>query len=158
MTSSRWIDTQGTLEVPILLTNTMNVGCVMDGVVAYMLERQPDIGITDAVVVPTVAKCNDARLDDVRGPRLDPRHGSGDLFLAFSTANRVPHRAQKRSYRICIVADGDLNPIFRAAQEATAEATVDALKIETTTWVATATPPRRFRSIGSSGSSRSTVG
>ena len=43
MTGSIWIDTQGALEVPILMTNTMNVGRVMDGVVAYMLKRYPDV-------------------------------------------------------------------------------------------------------------------
>jgi len=255
MTGSLWIDTQGALEVPILLTNTMNVGRVMDGVVAYMLERYPDIGITDDVVVPTVAECNDARLNDARGIHVsirdairaietaqagivaegavgagtgmtafdfkagigtasrvlaaeqggytvgvlvnanmdtranlrvdgvpvglelgdDPaardedgsiviaiatdapldhlklkrlaskaslglartgaisRHGSGDLFLAFSTANRVPHRAQERTYQIRVVADNHLNPIFQAAQEATEEAILNALTMATTT-------------------------
>jgi len=255
MTGSLWIDTQGALEVPILLTNTMNVGRVMDGVVAYMLERYPDIGITDDVVVPTVAECNDARLNDARGVhvsirdtiraietaqagivaegavgagtgmtafdfkggigtssrrlakddggytvgvlvnanmdtranlRIDgvpvgrelhdvpaareedgsiviaiatdapldhlklrrlaskaslglartgaiSRHGSGDLFLAFSTANRVPHRAPERTYPIRVVADNHLNPIFQAAQEATEEAILNALTMATTT-------------------------
>src|SRR5262249_23920514 len=58
MTGSIWIDTQGALEVPILLTNTMNIGRVMDGVVDYMLKRYPDIGIGDDVVAPTVAECD----------------------------------------------------------------------------------------------------
>jgi len=67
MTGSIWIETQGALEVPILLTNTMNVGRVMDGVVAYMMKHYPDIGIGDDVVVPTVAECDDSTLNDARG-------------------------------------------------------------------------------------------
>ncbi len=67
MTGNIWIETQGALEVPILLTNTMNVGRVMDGVVAYMLKHYPDIGINDDVVAPTVAECNDSTLNDARG-------------------------------------------------------------------------------------------
>ena len=254
MTGSIWIETQGALEVPILLTNTMNVGRVMDGVVAYMLKRYPDIGIGDDVVVPTVAECDDSTLNDARGIhvsiedtlraiesanggavaegavgagtgmmafdfkagigtssrvladedggytvgvlvnsnmdtrknlRVDgapvgreigdrlpvrgqdgsiviaiatdapldhlklkrlaskaslglartgavSRHGSGDLFIAFSTANRVPHRPKERSYAMRIVADDHLNPIFQAAQEATEEAILNALTMATT--------------------------
>src|SRR3989449_11155575 len=67
MTGSIWIDTQGALEVPVLLTNTMNIGRVMDGVVAYMLRRYPEIGISDDVVAPTVAECDDSTLNDARG-------------------------------------------------------------------------------------------
>jgi D-aminopeptidase len=67
MTGSIWIDTQGALEVPILLTNTMNVGRVMDGVVAYMMKHYPGIGVDDDVVAPTVAECDDSTLNDARG-------------------------------------------------------------------------------------------
>jgi D-aminopeptidase len=255
MTGSIWIETQGALEVPILLTNTMNVGRVMDGVVAYMMKRYPDIGIGDDVVAPTVAECDDSTLNDARGIhvsiedtvraienakggavaegavgagmgmmafdfkggigtssrvlaeadggytvgvlvnsnmdtrknlRVDgvpvgreigdgqpirgqdgsiviviatdapldhlklkrlaskaslglartgaiSRHGSGDLFIAFSTANRVPHYPKERTYTMRVVADAHLNPIFQAAQEATEEAILNALTMATTT-------------------------
>ncbi|HLG43659.1 MAG TPA: P1 family peptidase, partial [Nitrospirales bacterium] len=86
MTGSIWIETQGALEVPILLTNTMNVGRVMDGVVAYMLKRYPDIGIGDDVVAPTVAECNDSTLNDARG-----RHVSvDDTVRAIESASAGP--------------------------------------------------------------------
>jgi D-aminopeptidase len=255
MTGSIWIETQGALEVPILLTNTMNVGRVMDGVVAYMMKRYPDIGISDDVVAPTVAECDDSTLNDARGIhvsiedtvraienatggavaegavgagmgmmafdfkggigtssrvlseadggytvgvlvnsnmdtrtnlRVDgvpvgreigegqptrgqdgsiviviatdapldhlklkrlaskaslglartgaiSRHGSGDLFIAFSTANRVPHYPKERTYTMRVVADAHLNPIFEAAQDATEEAILNALTMATTT-------------------------
>ena len=255
MTGSIWIETQGALEVPILLTNTMNIGRVMDGVVAYMMKRYPDIGIGDDVVAPTVAECDDSTLNDARGihvsiedtlraiesatsgpvgegavgagtgmisfgfkggigtssrvlpkeqggytvgvlvnanmdtrsnllvdgvpvgreiaDRLPTReqdgsiiiviatdapldhlklkrlaskasiglartgarsyHGSGDIFIAFSTGNRVPHYPQERTYTMRVVADAHLNPIFVAAEEATEEAILNALTMATTT-------------------------
>ena len=254
MTGSIWIQTQGALEVPILLTNTMNVGRVMDGVVAYMLKHYPDVGIGDGVVAPTVAECDDSTLNDARGvhvsiedtvraiesarggpvgegavgagtgmmafdfkagigtssrvlpadqggytvgalvnANMDERrnllvggvpvgreitdrmptkgqegsivvvlatdapldhlklerlaskaslglartgarshHGSGDLFIAFSTANRVPHYPKERTYTLRVVADAHLDPIFEAAQEATEEAILNALTMATT--------------------------
>jgi D-aminopeptidase len=255
MTGSIWIDTQGALEVPILLTNTMNIGRVMDGVVQYMLKRYPDIGIGDDVVAPTVAECDDSTLNDARGlhvsaedtvraieearegpvaegavgagtgmmsyqfkggigtasrvlpkedggftvgvlvnanmgrradlsvdgvpvgreiPERMPKesvdgsiiivvatdapldhlklkrlaskaglglartgtisnHGSGDIFLAFSTGNRVPHYPKPLTYTLTVVADDHLDPIFRAAEEATEEAILNALTMATTT-------------------------
>lgn len=295
MTGSIWIDTQGALEVPILLTNTMNIGRVMDGVVAYMLKRYPDIGIGDDVVAPTVAECDDSTLNDARGlhvspddtvraieeakegpvaegavgagtgmisyefkggigtasrvlskddggwtvgalvnanmgrradltvngvpvgremsdlmpreavarfgvvppavrppgagttagtmtppdaamaPAMDLRaqvadgsiiiviatdapldhlklrrlaskaglglartgtissHGSGDIFVAFSTGNRVPHYPKPLTYTLTVVPDDHLDPLFRAAEEATEEAILNALTMATTT-------------------------
>ena len=255
MTGSIWIETQGALEVPILLTNTMNIGKVMDGVVAYMLKKYPDIGIGDDVVAPTVAECDDSTLNDARGrhvsvedtvraiesasegpvaegavgagtgmisyefkggigtasrvlraedggwtvgvlvnanmgrrreltvagvpvgreiPDLMPReavdgsiiivvatdapldhlklrrlaskasmglartgttssHGSGDIFLAFSTGNRVPHYAKPLTYTLTVVPDSHLNPLFEAVGEATEEAILNALAMATTT-------------------------
>jgi D-aminopeptidase len=234
----------------------MNVGRVMDGVVAYMMKRYPDIGIGDDVVTPTVAECDDSAFNDARGihvsiedtvraiesakggpvdegtvgagtgmmafgfksgigtssrvlpeeqggytvgvlvnsnmwdHREDLRfdgvpvgreiveakpargkdgsiviaiatdapldhlklkrlaskaslglartgatssHGSGDLFIAFSTANRVPHNSKERTFTMRIVADAHLDPIFRAVQDATEEAILNALTMATTT-------------------------
>ena len=255
MTGSIWIETQGALEVPILLTNTMNIGKVMDGVVAYMLKKYPDIGIGDDVVAPTVAECDDSSLNDSRGrhvsvedtvraiesaregpveegavgagtgmisyefkggigtasrvlPAADggwtvgvlvnanmgrrreltvagvpvgreitnlmpleavdgsiiivvatdapldhlklrrlaskaslglartgtiSSHGSGDIFLAFSTGNRVPHYAKPLTYTLKVVPDSHLNPLFEATEEATEEAILNSLAMATTT-------------------------
>lgn len=256
MTGSIWVDTQGALEVPVLLTSTMNVGRVMDGVVAYMMKHYPDVGIGDDVVAPTVAECNDSLLNDARGIHVSiahtvraieeakdgpveegavgagtgmtayqfkagigtasrvlaeeeggwtvgvlvnanmdgggrerllvdgvpvgreiadlmpkesrngsiiivvatdapldhlklqrlaskasiglartgtiSEHGSGDIFLAFSTGNRIPHYPKPLTYTMTVVADQHLDPIFRAAQEATEEAILNALTTATT--------------------------
>jgi D-aminopeptidase len=255
MTGSIWINTQGALEVPILITNTMNVGRVMDGVVAWMLKRYPDVGIGDDVVAPTVAECDDSTLNDARGLHVSPEdavraietasegpvregavgagtgmiayqfkggigtasrvlpkdkggftvgalvnanmgrrheltvagvpvgreitdltveepsagsiivvlatdapldhlklqrlaskaslglartgtisnHGSGDIFIAFSTGNRVPHYPEPITYTLRVVADAHLDPLFEAAQEAVEEAILNALTMATTT-------------------------
>ena len=272
MTGSIWIDTQGALEVPVLMTNTMNIGRVMDGVVAYMLKRYPDIGIGDDVVAPTVAECDDSTLNDARGLHVSAEdaaraiesagtgpvaegavgagtgmisyqfkggigtasralaqedggfmvgvlvnanmgrrrellvagvpvgreigdlmptvkrdevagargesarrpevndgsiivviatdapldhlklrrlaskaslglartgaishHGSGDIFLAFSTGNRVPHYPKPLTYTLTVVPDDHLDPLFEAAEEATEEAILNALTMATTT-------------------------
>lgn len=255
MTGSIWIDTQGALEVPFLLTNTMNVGRVMQGVVAYMLKRYPKIGISDDVVAPAVAECDDSTLNDARGTHVSPgdavraiesasdgpvpegdvgagtgmtafefkggigtasrvlepeeggwtvgvlvnaniglredfvvagvpvgreitdlmpkeavegsiiiviatdapldhlklkrlaskaalglartgatsHHGSGDIFLAFSTGNRVPHYPKPLTYTMTVVADSHLDPIFEAAEEAVEEAILNALTAAHTT-------------------------
>lgn len=255
MTGSHWIATQGALEVPIVLTNTMSVGAAMDGVVRWMLAKYPAIGDTDDVVTPTVAECDDSTLNDARGlfvssatvkEALDSaaggpveegavgagtgmisfdfkggigtasrvldrgeggwtvgalvntnmaaredllvggvpvgreiqdlmpveaqdgsiivvlatdapldhhklsrlaaraglglartgataRHGSGDIFLAFSTADRVPHRPEDRTYRLTVVSDNHLDPLFEAAIEAVEEAILNALAKASTT-------------------------
>src|SRR2546425_2869174 len=86
MTGSIWIDTQGALEVPVLMTNTMNIGRVMDGVVAYMLKRYPDIGIGDDVVAPTVAECDDSTLNDARGLHVSAE----DAARAIESASAGP--------------------------------------------------------------------
>jgi len=50
-------------------------------------------------------------------------HGSGEIFIAFATAGRVPRGEPRRAG----IPDGALDPIFAAAVEATEEAVVNAL-------------------------------
>lgn len=254
LTGAHWIETQGALEVPILLTNTMNTGRVADGVIDYMVKKHPKIGIADDVVIPVVAECDDSTLNDAQGrhakaadavraiegaaggpvaegavgagtgmiayefkagigtasrvlskeeggyvvgalvnanmgrreeltvagvpvgreiPELPikasegsiiaviatdapldalklkrlaargslglartgatARHGSGDLFLAFSTGNRIPHYPKDFPYSLAVVDDNHLNPLFEAAAEAVEEAILNALTAAKTT-------------------------
>ncbi|WP_438480560.1 DmpA family aminopeptidase [Oleiharenicola lentus] len=51
--------------------------------------------------------------------------GSGDLFLAFSTANPVPERGKPGAVQL--LATEDLSPLFTAVVQATEEAIVNAL-------------------------------
>ncbi|MSU47323.1 MAG: S58 family peptidase [Lacunisphaera sp.] len=52
--------------------------------------------------------------------------GSGDLFLAFSTANTVPV-GQKKPGTVQLLATDDVSPLFAAVVQATEEAIVNAL-------------------------------
>lgn len=56
------IDELGTLETPILLTNTLSVGTVSTALVRHLIQENPDL----ASVNPVVAECNDGPLSDIR--------------------------------------------------------------------------------------------
>ena len=61
------IEELGTLETPILFTNTLSVGTVETALVKYMLDKNPDICETTGSVNPVVCECNDGGLNDIRG-------------------------------------------------------------------------------------------
>lgn len=65
----------GTIETPIILTNTLNVPRAADAVLTYMLAQNPRIG-TDAhgTVNPVVGECNDGFLNDIRGRHVTEAH------------------------------------------------------------------------------------
>jgi D-aminopeptidase len=54
-------------------------------------------------------------------------HGSGEIVLAFSTANKIPRTTQKLVYHLRVLVDQRLNPIYEAAIEATEEAILNSL-------------------------------
>ncbi len=54
-------------------------------------------------------------------------NGSGDIVLAFTTANRVPHDAERDLIDHRILAEGRIDRLFQAAAEGTQEAVLDAL-------------------------------
>lgn len=60
------IDELGTIETPIILTNTLNVGGVSDGLVKYMLANNKEICTTCGTVNPVVMECNDGKLNNIR--------------------------------------------------------------------------------------------
>ena len=64
------INQAGWIESPILLTNTLSVGAVHDGVVRYIIKRYPD----DNIVLPIVAECYDGGLNDISGLHVKPEH------------------------------------------------------------------------------------
>ncbi len=67
MTGAHWVDQSGFLEVPVVLTNTLNVGRVDDGVVSWMIAKHPQIGVRDDVPLPVVAECDDQGINDIQG-------------------------------------------------------------------------------------------
>lgn len=72
----------GTLETPILLTNTLSVGTVSTALVEHMLAQNEDIGATTGTVNPVVMECNDGYLSDIRGMHVTKGHA----FQAISAA------------------------------------------------------------------------
>ena len=64
----------GTLETPIILTNTLNVGTAFSAVVRYSLEKNKDIGVKTGTVNPVICECNDGQLSDIRGMHIAEEH------------------------------------------------------------------------------------
>ena len=54
-------------------------------------------------------------------------HGSGEIVLAFSTANKIPRTTHKLVYHLKVLVDDRLNPVYEAAIEATEEAILNSL-------------------------------
>lgn len=77
MTGSLWVNEAGFLETPIVVTDSLSVGRVDDGVVSWMIKHNPQIGNQEDVPLPVVAEVNDAFLNDQQG-----RHNTPDDVIA----------------------------------------------------------------------------
>lgn len=86
LTGTHWINEAGWLEVPILLTSTMSVPRVADGLLTWMLDKYPAIGLGDDVVLPVVGECDDGWLNNQRGRHVRPE----DAVLALNNAKSGP--------------------------------------------------------------------
>ncbi|WNG26089.1 P1 family peptidase [Cystobacter fuscus] len=58
-------------------------------------------------------------------------HGSGEIVVGFSTANIIPRRTQKMVYKLKILLDQRLDPLYEAVMEATEEAILNAMCMAT---------------------------
>lgn len=67
MTGAHWVDQAGFLEVPIVLTDTLDVGRADDGVVSWLIKQHPGIGMREDVPLPVVAECDDQGINDIQG-------------------------------------------------------------------------------------------
>ena len=54
-------------------------------------------------------------------------HGSGEVFLGFTTANRVPHSAERTFIPMTVLHEDSIDLVFRAMAEATEEAVLDSM-------------------------------
>ncbi|WP_181350289.1 P1 family peptidase [Thalassobacillus sp. CUG 92003] len=79
------INELGTLETPIVLTNTLSIGTASDALIEYMLEHNPEIGRTTGTVNPIIGECNDMLLNDVRARAITKNH----VFQALQNATTV---------------------------------------------------------------------
>lgn len=73
----------GTLETPIALTNTLNVGLVHDAMVEHMCREAEKRGYAITSVNPVVCECNDASLNDIRHRAI----GQEEVFQAIESAD-----------------------------------------------------------------------
>lgn len=80
------VEELGELESPIALTNTLNVGKVMDAMVGYMLARPGNQRVRSVNVV--VGETNDGGLNDIRGRHVTAGHVLE--ALARASAETVP--------------------------------------------------------------------
>lgn len=64
----------GTLETPILLTNTLSAFRAADALISCMLEQNPEIGISTGTINPVVGECNDGFLNDIQGRHVTEAH------------------------------------------------------------------------------------
>ena len=76
------VEELGVLETPILLTGTLNVPRVADGLISWILRQNPDV----LSVNPVVGECNDGYLNDIRGRHVREEH----VFAAIDGATGGP--------------------------------------------------------------------
>ena len=77
------VEELGTLETPIALTNTLNVGLVHDAMVEYMCRQAEERGYAIRSVNPIVCECNDGFLNDIRHRAV----GAEEVFSAIRSAD-----------------------------------------------------------------------
>lgn len=68
------VEELGTIEAPIIITNTLSVGTCMTGLVRYMLAGNPEIGVTCGTVNGVVMECNDGNLNEIRALHVKEEH------------------------------------------------------------------------------------
>lgn len=78
------VDELGTLETPIALTNTLNVGLVADAVIEHMVNRCQEEGVGVRSMNPVVGECNDSALSTI----VDRPVKKENVFEAFETASK----------------------------------------------------------------------
>jgi D-aminopeptidase len=72
LAGSTQVDELGAIETPIVLTNTLNVGAGMEGVIAYTLAQPGNERV--ASVNALVGETNDGGLNDIRGMHVKREH------------------------------------------------------------------------------------
>lgn len=77
------VEELGTIETPIIMTNTLSIGTAATALIKYMLEQNADIGLTTGTVNPLVCECNDGGLNDIRGLHVKEEH----IFQALANAS-----------------------------------------------------------------------
>ncbi|MCK7611204.1 P1 family peptidase [Roseibium sediminicola] len=79
------VEELGTLETPILLTNTFGVGTGVNTLIRRAISENPEIGRSTGTVNPVVMECNDGYLNDIQAMALSEADAEAALAAA-STA------------------------------------------------------------------------
>lgn len=61
------IDELGSIESPIIMTNTLSVGTALTASIKYMMSKHKDMGANSGATNCIVTECNDGVLNDMRG-------------------------------------------------------------------------------------------
>ena len=77
------IEELGTLETPIALTNTLNVGKVWDAMVDIVVEQCKQDGLDPMSINPVVGECNDCRINQIQKRAV----GTAEVRRAFASAS-----------------------------------------------------------------------
>lgn len=77
------VEELGTLETPILLTNTFGVGTGVNTLIRRAISENPEIGRSTGTVNPVVMECNDGYLNDIQAMALN----EADAEAALATAS-----------------------------------------------------------------------
>lgn len=78
------VDELGTLETPIAITNTLNVGLVHDAIVDYMIQRCREDNISVRSINPVVCECNDGGLNHITERAVQKEH----VYQAIAAASK----------------------------------------------------------------------
>lgn len=81
-----YIQETGILNSPILLTNTLSVNDVAQGLLTYLLQENPEIGNDARTPNLAIFECDDSYLNDIRGRHVKP----WDAILALKRAVKGP--------------------------------------------------------------------
>jgi D-aminopeptidase len=84
LTGITQVDELGTLETPVVLTNTLAVGRVADALVRWTLDTTDDPAVRS--VNPVIGETNDGFLNAIRVPRI----GSAEVESALAAAGAGP--------------------------------------------------------------------
>jgi D-aminopeptidase len=80
LAGSTQVDELGTIETPILLTNTLSVGAVMEGAIAWTLAQPGNESVRS--VNALVGETNDGGLNDIRGMHVTRQHAIDAIHAA----------------------------------------------------------------------------
>ena len=76
------VEELGTLETPIALTNTLNVGKVWDALAGIVIEQCQNDGLEPMSINPVVGECNDCRINQIQKRAV----GEKEVRQAFEAA------------------------------------------------------------------------